>query len=180
VSAAPASPPPPTTRAGGGVCPLCGTPLHPDQEWCLRCGAAARTRLATSSNWRAPIVTIAVVATLSLGVLAAAIVDLAGGFGSTTTPTPTTVTAPPAVVPPTTSATPGTSAPGATAPSPGTPTVTQPSAVIPTTPASPGTANLSPAVRAKLAELENSERNSTSPVVKKFDREAEEHLRSGK
>ena len=81
----------------GGACPLCGSPLHPEQEWCLRCGAAARTRLATSSNWRAPIVTVAVVATLSLGVLAAALVKLAGNFGSTTTPTPTTVTAPPAV-----------------------------------------------------------------------------------
>ncbi len=191
MSAAPASPPPPTTGPAGSGCPLCGSPLHPQQEWCLRCGAAARTRLATSSNWRAPIVTIAVVATLSLGVLAAALVKLAGNFGTTTTPAPTTVTAPPAVVPPTTGATPSTSAPSATAPSAGTPTVQQPSAVNPTAagrsgaasapvPASPGQANLSPAVRARLRELENNERTSKSPVVKKYYREAEEHLRSGK
>jgi hypothetical protein len=84
-------------------CPLCGAPLDPDQDWCLRCGAAARTRLATSPVWRAPIVALAVVAVLALGVLAAALVKIAGKSGSTTTtitrsvpfaatPTPTATT----------------------------------------------------------------------------------------
>ena len=53
------------------ACPLCGAPLDPTQEWCLSCGAAARTRLAAPTNWKAPIVAIAVIATLALGVLAA-------------------------------------------------------------------------------------------------------------
>ena len=70
-------------RAAGEACPLCGAPLHPEQEWCLRCGAAARTRLAASPRWKGLIATLAVVVALSLGVLAAALVKLAGGSGST-------------------------------------------------------------------------------------------------
>jgi hypothetical protein len=83
----PAQPPAPSE-----VCPLCGAPLHPEQEWCLSCGAAARTRLAASPNWRAPLITVVVVAVLSLGVLAGALVKLAGGSGSQTPATTTTVT----------------------------------------------------------------------------------------
>lgn len=131
-------------RLGGSeACPLCGTPLSPEQDWCLRCGAAARTRLAATPNWKAPIATVAVIAALALGVLAAALVKLAGGSGSTAASVTTTVTTaasnttPTAAVPgvPTT-VTPGAAVPGATAPSattgvlgastPGTPTTITP------------------------------------------------------
>jgi hypothetical protein len=61
---------------------LCGAPLHSEQEWCLRCGAAARTRLARAPRWKGLIAALAVVVALSLGVLAAALVSLAGGSGS--------------------------------------------------------------------------------------------------
>jgi hypothetical protein len=130
------------------ACPLCGAPLDPAQEWCLNCGAAARTRLAAPTNWKAPIVAIAVIATLALGVLAAALVKLSGGPGTTrtlapstttvviaTTPTvggalPTTTTG--AVTPgtPTTIAPGGTTAPTSTggAVTPGTPTTIAPGA----------------------------------------------------
>jgi hypothetical protein len=77
---------PPT--AGGESCPLCGAPLHLEQEWCLSCGAAARTRLAASPGWRAPIIALVVVIVLCLGVLAGALVKLAGG----STPPPATTT----------------------------------------------------------------------------------------
>jgi hypothetical protein len=60
------------------ACPLCTAPLAPEQEWCLRCGAAARTRLAATPHWRGPLIAIAVVAALSLGVLTAALVKLVG------------------------------------------------------------------------------------------------------
>jgi predicted nucleic acid-binding Zn ribbon protein len=60
------------------MCPLCGAPLKPEQDWCLRCGAAARTRLAAQPKWRALVVALVVVVVLSLGVLAAALVKLAG------------------------------------------------------------------------------------------------------
>jgi len=128
------------------ACPLCGAPLDPAQEWCLNCGAAARTRLAAPTNWKAPIVAIAVTAALALGVLAAALVKLSGGSNTTkavapsittitvaTTPTvagaiPTTTTG--AITPgtPTTITPGGTAAPTSTgAVTPGTPTTIAPS-----------------------------------------------------
>ncbi len=95
-----------TTHAGaaapGEACPLCGAPLHPQQEWCLSCGAAARTRLAAAPNWKGPVATLAVVSALSLGVLAAALVKLAAGSPATAPVTATrTVTSSPAVLTPT-------------------------------------------------------------------------------
>jgi hypothetical protein len=92
---------PPSTGGRGGAgppeqiaepCPLCGAPLRPDQEWCLKCGAAARTRLAAAPNWKGPLVTMAVIGALALGVLAAALVKLAGDSGPAPAPRTTTVT----------------------------------------------------------------------------------------
>jgi predicted nucleic acid-binding Zn ribbon protein len=60
------------------MCPLCGAPLKLEQSWCLHCGAAARTRLAAQPKWKALVVALVVVVVLSLGVLAAALVKLAG------------------------------------------------------------------------------------------------------
>ena len=60
------------------LCPLCQTPLRADQDWCLRCGAAARTRLAAQPKWKVLVVVLLLVVVLSLGVLAAALVKLAG------------------------------------------------------------------------------------------------------
>jgi predicted amidophosphoribosyltransferase len=60
------------------ACPLCGAPLKPEQSWCLRCGAAARTRLAAQPKWKALVAALLMVVVLSLGVLAAALVKLAG------------------------------------------------------------------------------------------------------
>jgi hypothetical protein len=52
--------------------------LKSEQSWCLRCGAAARTRLAAQPKWKALVVALVTVVVLSLGVLAAALVTLAG------------------------------------------------------------------------------------------------------
>jgi predicted amidophosphoribosyltransferase len=60
------------------LCPLCQAPLRPDQSWCLRCGAAARTRLAAQPKWKALLVVMLLIVVLSLAVLAAALVKLAG------------------------------------------------------------------------------------------------------
>jgi hypothetical protein len=92
--------------------------------------------MATSSNWKAPIIVVAVVATLSLGVLAASLVKLGGNFGSTPAPTTVTVTAAPAVVTPTAT----TAAPPASTPTTAAPTGSTTSPV----PASPGTATSGP------------------------------------
>jgi hypothetical protein len=105
----------PPTVALGELCPLCGAPLHPEQDWCLNCGAAARTRLAAAPNWKAPLAILAAVIALSLGVLAAALVALAGGSGAAPTTT-TTVTTPVAASPTPTTGAPATTAPAATTP----------------------------------------------------------------
>jgi predicted nucleic acid-binding Zn ribbon protein len=105
------------------TCPLCGTPLHRDQEWCLRCGGAARTRLAATPNWRAPIAAIVAVIVLSLGVLSAALVDLAGSSSPTkirvtriVTTAPAAALGAPASTGATPTTTPRTAAPGALVP----------------------------------------------------------------
>jgi predicted nucleic acid-binding Zn ribbon protein len=86
----------PTPPHGAGDaeehCPICGAPLREDQDWCLRCGTAARTRLAPVPRWRPLVVGIAVVALLSIAGLAVALVELAGGSSQSGTPTGTVAT----------------------------------------------------------------------------------------
>ena len=93
-----ATPPPPGTAPQEPAeerCPLCGAPLGAEQDWCLRCGAAARTRLAATPRWRPPVIALATVVVLSLGALTAALVSLAGSSGQGGTVAVTrTVTAP--------------------------------------------------------------------------------------
>jgi uncharacterized OB-fold protein len=60
------------------VCPLCGASLKPEQDWCLRCGAGARTRLAAPPKWKALAIALVLVVVLALGVLAAALIQLSG------------------------------------------------------------------------------------------------------
>jgi hypothetical protein len=122
------------------ACPLCGAMLAVQQDWCLRCGGAARTRLSAPASWRAPLVILTIVIVLSLGVLGWALVDLAGtstGPGVTTTestpaltpssPGLSTTPSTPATTTPTITNTPTTATSGA----PGFPTAST------TTPASP-------------------------------------------
>jgi hypothetical protein len=59
-------------------CPLCGNPLAAEQDWCLHCGAAARTRLAATPNWRGPLIVLLTTIVLAVGALVAALVALAG------------------------------------------------------------------------------------------------------
>jgi hypothetical protein len=70
--APPGAPPAPGTIA----CPRCATVIGPDQDWCLACGAPARTRLVPTPNWRAPVALLALVATLAGIALAIAFVAL--------------------------------------------------------------------------------------------------------
>lgn len=69
----PQSAPAPT----GERCPLCGGGLHASQDWCLRCGAAARTRLAATPKWWLPVSLLGLIVVVSLGVLVASLVKLA-------------------------------------------------------------------------------------------------------
>ncbi|HVF79788.1 MAG TPA: hypothetical protein VNA28_15935 [Solirubrobacteraceae bacterium] len=90
-------PPPGSLR-----CPRCSATVGADQDWCLECGAPARTRLAPTPNWQLPTVAIAAMVLLAGALLAFAFVDLTGDDGVTagTTPTAVVETAPPAAVVP--------------------------------------------------------------------------------
>jgi hypothetical protein len=136
--------------AGADACPLCGGPLEAEQEWCLSCGAAARTRLAATPGWRGPIVAIVAVIALSLGVLAAALIDLAGGSGPTRTQVTRTVTSPAA-------ATPAPVSPTAT---PTTPAAT----VTPTTPARAPTSTLPGLTRTGATRTAPARTKATPPI----------------
>jgi hypothetical protein len=144
-----------TTPAGAAeplreACPLCGAPLNPEQEWCLNCGAAARTRLAASPGWRGPLVALVVLLVLSLGVLAGSLVKLAGGSPPAATQT-TTVTTAAAV----TTTAPTALLPGTTT-TPVTPTApltrTQPALRTPSTRSTPTSALTTPTRKAKAKD----------------------------
>jgi hypothetical protein len=156
--------------SAGESCPLCGGPLQPAQEWCLRCGAAARTRLAAAPNWKGPTATLAVLAALCLGVIAAALVKLAGETGPapaaitrTITTAPAAGALPPASTVPTAPTTAGGVAPGLTTTTPVPGAASAPtSSTARTTPGTtaPATTNtsrttrpLSPAARKRAEEL---------------------------
>jgi len=90
-------------------CPRCSAQIAEDQDWCLECGAPARTRLAPTPNWHVPTLGIAVIVLIAGALLAFAFVKLTGDDGATPAPTAPVATqpaAPPAV--PTTPAPPST------------------------------------------------------------------------
>jgi predicted amidophosphoribosyltransferase len=60
------------------VCPLCGAPLSAEQDWCMRCGAPARTRLAAAPKWKALVAALVLIVAVSLAVLVVALVKLSG------------------------------------------------------------------------------------------------------
>ena len=94
----PAQLPPP----GSLRCPRCSALVGPEQDWCLECGAPARTRLAPTPNWQLPTVAIGAIVALAGALLAFAFVELTGDDGASagTTPTAVVQTAPPPVIAP--------------------------------------------------------------------------------
>jgi hypothetical protein len=101
------------TEPGTIGCPRCNAPVGPEQSWCLNCGAAARTRMAPTPNWRLPVAAVGAVVALAGVVLALAFVRVTGNNDTpsqtiTTTAAPAATTAAPA---PSTTAAP---APGST------------------------------------------------------------------
>jgi hypothetical protein len=64
--------------------------VAPEQDWCLACGDAARTRLAPTPSWRAPIAILALVVALAGLALAIAFVDLTSDDARVPAPAPQT------------------------------------------------------------------------------------------
>jgi hypothetical protein len=120
-------------------CPRCSAPIGADQDWCLECGAPARTRLAPTPNWQLPTVAIGAIVAIAGALLAFAFVKLTNDDGTApagTTPSAVVETAPStATVPPATVAT--TTAPAATTTAPIGPAVpsTVPGQTTPPAPA---------------------------------------------
>jgi hypothetical protein len=155
VSTEPPAPGQPQLPDPGTIrCPRCSAPVGPDQDWCLECGAPARTRLAPTPNWQLPTVALGAIVAIAGALLAFAFVKLtsddntapAGTTPSAVVETSTAAaTAPPV---PTTTAPTGPAAPstvpGQTATVPSSPTATTPSPRTATTP-SPGSTTTPPA-----------------------------------
>lgn len=121
-------------------CPRCGAPVPADQEWCLECGAAARTRIMRPSGWRVPLAIV-------LGVVLLAGIGAAIAFVKLSDDASTSATsiagAPPASAP----STPATGTPSASVPATSTPSTTDPVATVPTPPLSSGAVGSWPAGR---------------------------------
>jgi hypothetical protein len=136
-------------------CPRCAAPIGPEQDWCLECGAPARTRLAQTPNWRLPTVAIGAIVLIAGALLAFAFVKLtndsnAAPAAATTvapaivdtvpaTPVPTVPPAVPLTTVPAGPAVPST-VPGQTTPAPVTPATTPTTATTATTATTPSAA----------------------------------------
>jgi hypothetical protein len=62
---------PPTKPEAVRTCASCGSPMEPDQDWCLNCGTAASGSLGQRPGWRAASTVIALTLALVLGAIAA-------------------------------------------------------------------------------------------------------------
>ena len=91
------APPPPTVQPPPGTiaCPRCGAAVGPEQDWCVTCGVAARTRVAPVPHWRRPIAVVATVGALALATVAVALVSLSSSDAPPGAGTVTAVIGPP-------------------------------------------------------------------------------------
>ncbi len=112
----PPPPTPPPPEPAQRRCPRCGSALTGEQEWCLECGASVGTTVAPPPNWRGPVALVVALLTIAVLALVLALVELAGDPETVTvspaaptpaatataapgvagTPTPDSVTIPPA------------------------------------------------------------------------------------
>jgi hypothetical protein len=82
-------------------CPRCGAGVAPEQDWCLECGAPARTRLAPPPPWKLPLALLAIVVLASAIALAVAFASLTRDDGEIRGPATTAVSDPIAASTPT-------------------------------------------------------------------------------
>src|SRR3954470_12918114 len=101
-------------------CPRCRAPVLDEQDWCLECGAAARTRIARTPAWRLPVFAVMFVVALSGAAAAFAFVRLSNTDDDLeAAKTAATLTQPapaPAPAPAPTASTPAVGVPKATTP----------------------------------------------------------------
>jgi hypothetical protein len=118
---------PPTKPEAVRTCASCGSPMEPDQDWCLNCGTAASGSLGQRPGWRAASTVIAITLALVLGAIAASYAAITSDDGEKpAAPAP----APAAAAQQQAPATP----PATTPPAASTPTQSTPTQSTPTTP----------------------------------------------
>jgi hypothetical protein len=120
------------------ACATCGTPLQPDQDWCVQCGAGAPSG-RSGPGWRSAAAALAGAAVLALGAAAAAYAAL--NKSSPTPPPPVTTVAqtPPVATTSTSTATTTSTTAAATASEPTLPTTSLPPPKIPSSTQTPTT-----------------------------------------
>jgi hypothetical protein len=115
-------------RADPGTrCPRCGAELAPEQDWCLQCGAAARTRIVPPPSWRGPVAIVATIVLLAGAGIALAFVEVTDqGQQPTSSAAAATTPAAPATPPAAQTTTPAAPAtpPAAQTTTPATPATT--------------------------------------------------------
>jgi hypothetical protein len=117
---------PPTKPEAVRTCASCGSPMEPDQDWCLNCGTAASGSLGERPGWRAASTVIALTLALVLGAIAASYAAITSDDGKKpAAPAPAA-----AAVAQQAPATP----PATTPPAASTPTTSTPTQSTPTTP----------------------------------------------
>ena len=97
-------------------CPRCSATVGPDQDWCLDCGAPARTRLAPTPNWQLPTVALGALVLIAGALFAFAFVKLTDDGDAPASAAPTAITTVAPVVPPPVVAPPLTGPTGPTGP----------------------------------------------------------------
>jgi septal ring-binding cell division protein DamX len=78
VSAVEAPAPAPAEQPEERRCPRCGSPLTPEQEWCLECGAGVGATVARPPSWRGPVALVTGLLVIAAVALVLALVELAG------------------------------------------------------------------------------------------------------
>jgi len=114
---------PPSKPEAVRTCASCGSPMEPDQDWCLNCGTAASGSLGRRPGWRAASTVIGLTLVLVLGAIAASYAAITGGDGKKPAPAAPAAAAvaqqPPATPP-------ATTPPAASTPTQSTPTQSTP------------------------------------------------------
>jgi hypothetical protein len=131
---------PPTKPEAVRTCASCGSPMEPDQDWCLNCGTAASGSLGQRPGWRAASTVIALTLVLVLGAIAASYAAITSDDGKKpAAPAPAAA----AVAQQAPATPPATTPPAASTPTTSTPTQSTPTTAskLPkvTTPKSTGT-----------------------------------------
>jgi sporulation related protein len=82
-------------------CPRCASPLTPQQEWCLSCGADVGARVVPAPGWRGPVALVVGLLAVAALALILALVELAGDAEQVNEQPPgaATATATPSVAP---------------------------------------------------------------------------------